>query len=49
MNKEEAIEILDDRAEWELKNMKRALTSFPILNTEEENKRLDAVKVLLKR
>jgi hypothetical protein len=48
MSKDKAREILGDRATWELKNMKKALSSFPILNTEEENKRLEAVKVMLK-
>lgn len=48
MSKTEAKEILGDRATWELENMKRALSSFPILNTAEENKRLEAVKVMLK-
>jgi len=48
MSKTQAREILGDRATWELKNMKKALSSFPILNTEEENKRLEAVKVMLK-
>ena len=48
MNLEEAKEILGDRATWELKNMKRALSSMPILNTDEDNQRLEAVKVMLK-
>lgn len=48
MSKTKAREILGDRATWELKNMKKALSSFPILNTEEENQRLKAVKVILK-
>lgn len=43
-----AEEILGDRATWELKNMKKALSMFPILNTDEENERLEAVKVMLK-
>jgi hypothetical protein len=48
MSKEKARTILGDRATWELKNMKKALSSFPILNTKEENERLEAVKVMLK-
>lgn len=48
MSKMKAREILGDRATWELKNMKKALSSFPILNSEEENERLEAVKVMLK-
>jgi hypothetical protein len=48
MNKTEALELLGDRATWELRNMKKALSLFPILNTPEENLRLEAVKVLLR-
>jgi len=48
MNLEEAKEILGDRATWELRNMKKALTMLPILNTDEDNLRLEAVKVMLK-
>lgn len=40
--------ILGDRANWELKNMLKALSTFKILNTEEEAEQLEAVKVLLK-
>ena len=39
---------LGDRAEWELKNMKKALQMFPIMNTPEENQRLKDVKTILK-
>jgi len=46
MNK--ASEILGDRAIWELRNMKKALETFQILNTEEENQRLEAVNTILK-
>jgi hypothetical protein len=48
MSKTEAKEIVGNRATWELRNMKKALSSFPILNTEEENERLEAVKIVLK-
>ena len=48
MNKEEALNIVGNRAKWELKNMKKALSLFPILNSPEENQRLEAVKILLK-
>ena len=48
MKYEEAKKILGDRATFELKHMKRALTLFQILNTEEENIRLEAVKTMLK-
>jgi hypothetical protein len=49
MDKKEALEILGDRSEWELKQMKKALTMCEMLNDEEENKRLEAVKVMLKK
>ena len=48
MDIKEAKEILGDRATWELRNMKRALEMLPFFNTEEENQRLEAVKVMLK-
>ena len=44
----EAKEILGDRADLELRNMKKALESFPLLNTSEENRRLVAVKKVLR-
>lgn len=48
MTKEKAKEILGDRATWELKNMKKALSILPWFNTKEEDERLKAVKVMLK-
>jgi len=48
MTKEEALEIVGNRATWELQNMKRALTITRALNTDEEEKRLSAVRVALK-
>lgn len=48
MTVKEAMAIVGDRARWELKRMKRALEKFPMLNDEEDNKRLAAIKVLLK-
>jgi len=48
MNKQEALNLIGDRAKWELQHMKKALSMFPILNTEEDDKRLEAVKTLLK-
>jgi len=47
MTLERAIQILGDRAKWELQNMKRALSAFSLLNTDEENERLDAVSFAL--
>jgi hypothetical protein len=49
MNTKEALEILGDRATWELRNMRKALSTLQILNTPEENLRLEAVKTLLRR
>jgi hypothetical protein len=47
MTKEQAKSILGDRAQFELRNMKKALESLPFFNTEEDDERLEAVKVLL--
>lgn len=48
MSYKEAIDIVgSNRAEWELKNMKKALSLSPILNSIEDEKRLKAVKVIL--
>lgn len=44
----EAEKIVGDAPEWELRAMKRALESMTFLNDEEENRRLEAVKTLLK-
>jgi len=48
MTLQEAKNILGDRATWELKNMRKALSILQLLNTPEDNKRLEAVKTLLK-
>ena len=48
MNLKQANEILGDRATWELRNMKKALEMLPMLNSDEENERLEAVKTVLK-
>ena len=49
MTVKEALEIVgNNRAIWELRNMKRALSILRMFNTEEEEKRLAAVNVLLK-
>jgi len=48
MNKKQAQEILGkNRSKWELRNMKKALSSIPFLNTDNDNKRLKATKTLL--
>jgi hypothetical protein len=44
----EAKKILGNRAKWELQNMKRALTFLGALNSQEENQRLEACRVMLK-
>lgn len=49
MTVKEALEIVgNNRAIRELRNMKRALSILRMFNTEEEEKRLAAVNVLLK-
>jgi len=48
MNYKEAIDIVgSNRAKWELKNMKKALSFAPLLNSVEDEKRLKAIKVIL--
>lgn len=44
----EAKKILGDRAEWELIHMVKALSMLSLLNTDEENQRLEAGKVMLR-
>ncbi|MCK4260809.1 MAG: hypothetical protein KAX49_17665 [Halanaerobiales bacterium] len=48
MNEYEALEILGDRATWELENMKKALEFMSMFNSDLEKEKLEAVKVLLK-
>ena len=48
MNIKEARAIVGNRADWELRNMVKALESFPALNSEADNERLQACKVVLK-
>lgn len=48
MTLQEAKNILGDRATWELKNMRKALSMLSALNTTEEDRRLEAVNTLLK-
>jgi transcription antitermination factor NusG len=48
MSVTEAKVLIGDRANWELKAMYKALTSLRLMNTKEEEKRLAAVRVLLK-
>ncbi len=49
MNYDEAIAIIGrNRAKWELNHMKKALSLLPFLNTIEEERRLKAIKIILK-
>jgi hypothetical protein len=48
MTPKEAKEILGDRPHWELLNMKKALSLMPLFNSEEDNLRLEAIKVMLR-
>ena len=48
MTLEENLKRYSRRPRWELLNMKKALSMMPILNTEDENNRLAAVKLLLR-
>lgn len=48
MSLSDAKNILGDRAKWELQNMKKALSSMRPINSEEEEKKLAAVRVMLK-
>jgi len=48
MTLKEAKDLIGDRARWELLNMRKALSSMPLMNTSEENQRLVAVNKVLK-
>jgi len=48
MSLKEAQEIVGNRDTWELKNMRKALSSIPLLNTTEDNQMLEAVKKVLR-
>ena len=48
MAREEAKKITGNQPIWALKNMAKALSMCPWLNTAEENRRLEAARVLLK-
>lgn len=48
MTIEQAKSIIGNRSAWELRNMIKALSLFRILNTNEENQRLRAAKLVLK-
>jgi len=48
MGLKEAEVIIGNAARWEVVNMKKALSSMELLNTPEENERLEACKVWLR-
>ena len=48
MTIEEAKKIAGNQPVWALKNMIKALSMMSVLNTDEENKRLQAAKIVLK-
>tara|TARA_R110000822_G_scaffold21795_2_gene69081 strand:+ start:350 stop:496 length:147 start_codon:yes stop_codon:yes gene_type:complete len=48
MTRAEAKKITGNQPLWALKNMALALAMYPWLNTAEEDRRLEAAKVLLK-
>jgi hypothetical protein len=43
-----AKEILGNKADWELKAMRKALKMLPFFNTEEDNERLEAINTYFK-
>ena len=49
MSLQQAENILGDKASWELKAMKKALTSMRAVNSVEDEKRLAAVRVYLRQ
>jgi len=48
MDIKEARELVGNRAEWELRAMVKALESLPLLNSDADNERLKACKIVLK-
>lgn len=49
MTIQQAKDKLGDRAEWELRNMIKALSFMGALNTPEEDERLRAAKILVQQ
>ena len=47
MSREEALAIVGNQPRWAVKNMVKALSMHPWLNTEEEEQRLRAAKIVL--
>jgi hypothetical protein len=40
--------VVGNQPDWALRNMVRALSSLPLLNTPEDNQRLEAAKLVLR-
>lgn len=48
MTREKAKRIVGNQATWALKNMVKALKILPLLNTSEDNERLEAAQIILR-
>lgn len=48
MTFEQAKKIIGNQPKWAIKNMVKALSMHPWLNTPEENQRMQAAKIVLK-
>lgn len=48
MNKDEACRIIGNQPAYAVRNMIRALESIPFLNTDEDNRRLEAARIWIK-
>ena len=48
MTMKQALAIIGNRAKWEIIAMERALSTHAWLNTPDENRRLEACKIVLK-
>lgn len=47
MQYNKAMALVGNKTDWELQAMRKALSTFPILNSDDENKRLEAVKIII--
>ena len=48
MTTEQAWKIIGNQPQWAIKNMVKALSMMSLLNTPQENERLEAAKITLK-
>ncbi len=48
MTLDEARDLVGNQPTWALKNMVKALNMLPLMNTEEDEKRLAAAKLIIK-